>query len=201
MCLADSAPAPGLNLVTEGAPARQLSPEFTQAAWAAAVFGSILKVPADGSYAVGWLSRGVTTSQGRAAPTKQAFDIALLRLGADYVPLGPKKWLVETNDVAEINLHVAPYGRDRMLVTWERIENPRCTDRTCWGPYAGTRARVIDLDGNPLSADAQLAAPPNTGEDIAVFPNGDLGWAFVADDTRSYENPVNGSRGRPASYN
>jgi hypothetical protein len=198
VCLADSSPAPGLNLVTEGAPARQLSPEFTQASYAAAVFGSIMKVPADGSYVLGWLSRGVTTAQGRAAPVKQAYDIAFMRLGADYVPLGPKQWLFETSDVAEINLHMSPYGRDRTLVTWERIENPRCTDRMCWGPYSGTRARLIDLEGNPLSADAVLTTPPNTGDDIAVFPNLDLGWAFVADDQRSYENPVNPQQ-RPAS--
>jgi hypothetical protein len=198
VCLSDSVPAPGLNLVTEGVPTRQLSPEFTVANYAAAAFGSIMKVPADGSYALGWLSRGVTTSQGRVAAAKQAYDIALLRLGADYVPLGPKKWLVETNDVAEINLHVAPYGRDRLLVTWERIEKPRCTDRTCWGPYGGTRARLVDLDGNAVSADAELTTPPNTGEDISVFPNGDLGWVFVADADRSYESPLMNAQRLPS---
>jgi hypothetical protein len=191
VCFADSQPAPGLNLVTEGVPTRQLSAEFSVANWTAAAFGSIAKVPADSSYALAWLSRGVVTSQGRIAAAKTQSDIAFMRLGSDYAPLGAKKWLVETNDVSEVNLHLAPYGRDRMLMTWERIENPRCTDRTCWGPYSGTVARVIDLDGNPLSADASLTAtPPNTSEDLAVFPNGDIGWAFVADPDRSYENPV-----------
>jgi hypothetical protein len=190
VCFADFNPAPGLNLVTEGVPPRQLSPEYTVANYVGAAFGSIMKIPADGSYALGWLSRGVTTAQGRSAAAKSAYDIALLRLGPDYVPLGKKKWLVETDDVAEINLHLAPWGRDRLFMTWERVENPRCTDRTCWGPYSGTRARLLDLDGNALSADFNLTAPPNTGEDITVFPNGDLGWVFVADDDRSYQNPV-----------
>jgi len=198
VCLSDSVPAPGLNLVTEGVPMRQLSPEFTVANYAAAAFGSIMKVPADGSYALGWLSRGVMTSQGRVTAAKPAYDVVLLRLGPNYAPLGSKKWLVETNDVNEINLHVAPYDRDRMLVTWERMENPRCTDRTCWGPYSGTRARLIDLDGNALGPDASLTTPPNTGEDIAVFPNGDLGWVFVADDQRSYENPLTSGQRFPS---
>lgn len=198
VCFSDSQPAPGLNLVTEGVPTRQLSPEYSVANWTAAAFGSIAKVPADGSYALGWLSRGVVTSQGRIAAAKQQYDIAFMRLGSDYAPLGTKQWLVETDDVSEINLHVAPYGRDRMLVTWERIENPRCTDRTCWGPYSGTVARVVDLDGNALSADAALTTPPNTSEDLAVFPNGDIGWAFVADPDRSYENPVQRSAKLPS---
>jgi hypothetical protein len=57
---------------------------------------------------------------------------------------------------------------------------------------------LIDLDGNALSADANLTTPPNTGEDIAMFPNGDLGWVFVADDARSYENPLTGGQRLPS---
>ena len=193
VCLSDRLPFPGVDLVTEGVPARQLSAEYTATNFAAASLGSIVKVPADGSYVLGWLSRGVSTADGRVAAAKSAYDIALLRLGSDYQVLEPKRWFLETPDVAELNLHIAAYGRDRLLLTWERIEAPRCTERTCWGPYSGTRAQIIDLNGNPLSPETAIDAPPNALEDIAVFPNGDVGWAFVADEQRSYEEPLDSS--------
>ncbi|HKU41598.1 MAG TPA: hypothetical protein VJR89_25750 [Polyangiales bacterium] len=191
VCLADSRPYPGLNLVTQGVPFRQLSPEFTVAGYVAAQFGSLVKVLADGSYALAWLSRGVTTSQGRVAAAKPAWDIELMRLGANYMPLGPKKWLVETPTTAETNLHMALYGSDRLLMIWERIDGARCSnDRTCWGPYSGTFARLMDLNGDPLSADVPITQIPNGSDDIAVFPDGDLGWAYVVEDARSYQNAL-----------
>ena len=199
VCLSDRLPFPGVNLVTEGVPARQLSAEYTAPSFAAASLGSLVKVPADGSYVLSWLSRGISTADGRVAAATPAYDIALLRLGPDYQLLVPKKWLQETPDVAELNLHMAAYGPDRLLLTWERIEAPRCTDRTCWGPYSGTRAQIIDLNGNPLSPETAIDAPPNVLEDIAVFPNGDLGWAFVADDQRNYEEPID-SRDVPGKH-
>ncbi|HKP59672.1 MAG TPA: hypothetical protein VJV78_23275 [Polyangiales bacterium] len=191
VCLADSRPTPGLNLVTQGVPFRQLSPEFTVAGYAAAAFGSLVKVLADGSYAVAWLSRGVSTSNGRVASAKPANDIIMLRLDSDYSALGPKKWLVETSAASETNLHMALYGSDRLLMIWERIDPARCTnDRTCWGPYSGTTARLMDLNGNPLSPDSQITQIPNSSEDLSVFPEGDLGWAFVMEDERTYQNPL-----------
>ncbi len=187
VCFSDRNPAPGLNLVTEDVPTRQLAAEYTESGYIGAAFGSLVKVPADGSYAIGWLSRGLSTDGGRASPAKAALDIALLRLGADYAPIGNKRWLTQTNDVAEVNLHVTAYGRDRLLVVWDAIERPRCEPATCFGPYSGTIARIVDLDGNPLGADARLTAPPNSGDDLATFPNGDVGWAYVPDEARSYE--------------
>ena len=191
VCLADSRPSPGLNLVTEGVPFRQISPEFAVPGYVAAQFGSMVKVLADGSYALAWLSRGVNTSQGRTASAKQANDVMLLRLDSEYMPLGPRKWLIETPDVAETNLHLALYGNDRLLMTWERVESPRCpNDRTCWGPYSGAFVRLMDLNGDALSADTPLTALPNNADDLTVFPEGDLGWAFVEEQERSYQNPL-----------
>ena len=198
VCLSDRLPSPGLNLVTDGVPPRQLSAEYTSPSYVSAGFGSIAKIPADGSYALGWLSRGIATVDGSFAAAKPAYDIALLRLSADYEIIGRKKWLVETPDVAELNLHLAAYGRDRLLAAWERIENPRCGERVCYGPYSGTVARLLDLDGNPLSADESLLAPPNAIEDLVTFPNGDLGWAFVEDENRSYESSLIGAPPLPA---
>jgi hypothetical protein len=79
------------------------------------------------------------------------------------------------------------YGSDRLLVIWEQIINPRCSATSCFGDSGGTVARLIDEDGHWLTPATPISAPPDSSEDLTVFPNGDIGWAFVPDDARSYE--------------
>jgi hypothetical protein len=189
LCLSDSAPFPGLNLVVEGTAPRQLAAEMVQTNYTAGQFGSVVKL-ADGTYAVGWLSRGVTGAGPRADAEKRASDPALLRLDRDYTTLGDKKWLHETPDVSEVNLHIAAYGADRLLVVWDAAENLRCTSLTCFGDYRGTHARLADLEGNFVTPDETIVAVPNTSEDLAMFPNGDVGWAFVPEPDRTYANQL-----------
>ena len=200
LCVSADTPFAGLNLVTEGTPPRQLAPEAVASDYAGGSFGSVVRM-ADGTYIVGWLSRGVPDSMATAkhpnVPSKTAPDIALLHLGADYAVLGPRLWLAETPGVAETNLHLAPYGPNRLLVVWDNIERLNCTARTCWGTYTGTSARLIDLQGNFLTPDVRIDAPPNSEQDIVVFPNNDLGWAFVPDDARNYAEPLPNNRGVP----
>lgn len=189
LCMGADIPFPGLDLVVEGRPAVQLAPEMTDVGYCAGQFGSVVKM-GDGSYVVAWLSRGVVSADaGRLQAAKQATDIALIHLSADYTP-GPVIWVVETPAVAEANLHLAPYGADRIFIAWDSIENLACSPTTCFGTYAGTHARLIDADGRFVSADAIISAPPNSGSDIAVLPNGDLAWAFVAEDSRDYAHPL-----------
>jgi hypothetical protein len=189
LCLSDGTPFPGLDLVIGGQPPLELAPEMSTVGYTAGQFGSVVKM-GDGTYVVGWLSRGVTGPANRPEAAKRAPDIALLRLGADYAPLGPLTWLFETEDVAEANLHLAPYGQNKLLVVWDAIESLRCGPQTCLGDYAGTHARLVDVHGNFLSADALIPAVPNTNEDLEIFPDGDIGWAFVAEGSRSYADPV-----------
>ena len=200
LCMSEDAPFAGLNLVTEGTAPRQLAPEAVASDYAGGSFGSVVRM-ADGTYMVGWLSRGVpdamATDQHPSTASKTAPDIALLRLGADYAALGPRIWLAETPNVAEANLHLAPYGPNRLLVVWDNIAGLNCTLRTCWGTYTGTSARLIDLQGNFLTPDVRIDAPPNSEQDIVVFPNNDLGWAFVPDDERNYAQPLPNNRGIP----
>jgi hypothetical protein len=85
-----------------------------------------------------------------------------------------------------------------VLVVWDNVESLNCTARTCWGMYTGTSARLIDLQGNFLTPDVRIAAPPNSEQDIIVFPNGDLGWAFVPDDMRNYAQALPNNRGVPS---
>jgi hypothetical protein len=200
LCISDGSPFPGLNLVTEGTPARQLAPEKVAAGYSAGRFGSVVRME-DKTYLVGWLSRGVpdaiATARRPDQASKLASDIALVRLGADHRTLAPRKWLTETPNVAETNLHIARYGPNQLLVVWDNVEALSCTEWTCWGAYTGTSARLIDASGNFLTPDVRIAAPPNSEQDIVVFPNGDLGWAFVPDDARNYAEPLPNNRGIP----
>jgi hypothetical protein len=194
ICLSDAAPFAGVNLVVDGRAAQQLSGELTTSGMVQGQLGSLVKLD-DDSYAIGWLSRAVSAN---AAP-KGAYDIALLRLGPDYTPLAPKTWPVETATLAETNLHVAPYGPDRLLFVWETISDLSCTGMSCFGTRVGTLARLMDRNGNWVSPETLIDAVPNTGDDIVVFPNGDLGWAFVPDPARSYANEVQTDRNGVAS--
>jgi len=197
LCISDGSPFPGLDLVVEGVPSRQLAREVSGIGYSAGRFGSVVKM-SDGSYAVGWLSRGLVSSGGPSVAAKRAQDLALIRLGSDYSTLGPLTWIMETPDIAETNLHLARYGPDRLLVVWDAIDDIRCTELTCFGRYAGTHARLIDGSGSLLTEDETIPAPPNSAEDIAVLPNGDLVWAFIEDDARNYNGPLTqDARGAP----
>jgi hypothetical protein len=190
VCLSDGTPFPGLDLVVAGRPPVELSPEMSTDGYSAGKFGSIVKMR-DGTYVVGWLSRGVVDAN--ASPvraTKRAPDVALLRLGADYASLGPLTWVTQTDNVAEANLHLAPYGADRLLVAWDSIESLKCGPQTCFGQYTGTHLRLLDLHGMFLSPDTLVPAVPNTDEDLRVLPNGDIAWAFVAEAERNYADPL-----------
>jgi hypothetical protein len=199
-CMSDGLPFPGLNLVTEGVEARQLAPEKVAAGYTAGRFGSVVRME-DERYVIAWLSRGVPDSMASARrpnlASKSAQDIALLQLGPDFAERGARIWLTETPDVAETNLHIAPYGPNRLLVVWDNLEALSCTEWTCWGKYTGTSARLADLNGSFLTPDVRIGAPPNSEQDIVVFPNGDLGWAFVPDDARNYTEPLPNNRGIP----
>lgn len=186
-CLSDGAPYPGLNLVIEGKPPVHLSRETVEQGYSAAQFGSVVRM-GDGRTLVGWLSRGF------GSELKRAPDMAILQLDSDYTPQTGRTWLAETPTIAETNLHLAPYGPDRLLVVWDSIETTRCDEHTCFGTYTGTHLRLIDPDGNFLTEDEVLPVPPNSEDDIAVFPNGDLGWAFVPEETRSYAMPLTTDR-------
>ncbi|MET0387663.1 MAG: hypothetical protein ABW321_16960 [Polyangiales bacterium] len=200
LCMADTLPAAGLNLVTEGVPSRQLAPERAENGYSAGTFGSLLRLD-DGSFLVGWTGRGVTpTAATEPRPSqalRQANDIAILHLAADYSVTQPLTWLTATPEIAETNLHVALYGPNRLLILWDAIEGLSCTERTCWGTYTGTFARLVDYQGNRLTPDTPIDAPPNSEQDLVIFPDGDIGWAFVPDDSRNYAAPLTTSNGVP----
>lgn len=184
LCISEGLPFRGLNLVVEGRPAQLLSAEFSVSpGYSAAQFGSVVRM-GDGSYVVGWLSRGL------GATLRPATDIAFMRLSRDYTPLTPPTWLQETPVTVETNLHLAAYGPDRLLVAWDSMDGNICDDHTCFGTYTGTHLRLIDMAGNFLTPDEVTSAAPNSEDDITPFPNGDLGWAYVPEEARNYDGPL-----------
>lgn len=153
--------------------------------------GSIVKL-SDGTYMIGWLSRDVVADGPADQTARPANDIAMVRLGPDHSVIGQKRWLVETQGVAETNLHFARYGQSQVLMVWDVIRDVRC-DKMCFGTYAGTEARVLDREGNVISA-GTITAVPNHHDDLVTLPNGDVAWAFVPDPDRDY-NAAPPSRG------
>jgi hypothetical protein len=178
---------PGLNLVPEDRDPLLLAPEASAPGWSGGQMGSIVKLPEDNTYFVGWLSRDVVAGGQSDQTARLASDIALLRLGADRKVIGQKRWLVETQSVAETNLHLARYGQSQILVVWDTITNIRC-DRMCYGNYAGTYASVLDREGNVIHGADRLSAVPNHHDDLVTLPNGDVAWAYVPDDARDYSS-------------
>jgi hypothetical protein len=197
ICLSDSQPSQGLNLVLEGQPPVQLAPELSAIGYSAGQLGSIVRM-GDGTFVIAWSSRGLTNAGGRPNAAKTAPDLAFLTLDRDYRVVIDHTWLSDTPDMAELGVHLAPYGPDRLLLTWEAFSDLQCNGQTCDGTFRGTHARLLDATGHFLTPDEIIPATPNELEDIRVFPNGDLGFAFVdvADRTRSIGNTSDG--GAPA---
>ncbi len=196
LCMIDQGANAGMNLIQEGAPPTLslLATEFATSGFCSGQFGLIVKSTNDGSYTVAWLSRGgVAGAAGALQPAKSANDIALLRLSPapDYSP-SSVTWVNPTPTINEMNLHIAAYGPDRLVVAWDSVENIICdlhqdpNTETCFGNYTGTHFRLMDTQGHFLTPDEVLTAPPNSRDDMVIFPNGDVGWAFVPDPARNY---------------
>jgi hypothetical protein len=185
VCISDSQPAAGINLVAEDRAPLLLAAEASDLGWSGGQLGSIVKL-ADDSYFVGWLSRDVVPGAPTGQAARTATDIALLRLDADRKVIGDKRWLVESQGVAETNLHFARYGSSQLLAVWDAISAQRC-DRMCFGTYAGTFARLLDREGNVIQT-GELEAVPNHHDDLVTLANGDVAWAYVPDPTRDFSS-------------
>ncbi|WP_152627528.1 hypothetical protein [Streptacidiphilus melanogenes] len=85
--------------------------------------------------------------------------------------------LTSTPGTQNVNVHVAPYGRTALLVSWESVKH---------GTFTGTHFRLVDLSGRFLTPD--LVLDVHISGTITVLANGDLVWAFVR------QTPVYGHR-------
>jgi hypothetical protein len=105
---------------------------------------------------------------------------------------GPGKaiYLTSAAGTENVNVHIAPYGKDRLLLSWESLKNAKCKVGTCTGTFSGTHLRLIDWNGKFQSADKVVGA--RISGDIAVSKNGSLTWAY-APVTPSYATPLTGA--------
>jgi hypothetical protein len=62
---------------------------------------------------------------------------------------------------------------------WSTLQSCQYDTGNCYGPFGGVLARIIDAEGNAQSGDEELPAWPSDDANLTVFPNGDVGWAFV----------------------
>ncbi|MER6129216.1 hypothetical protein ABT173_43000 [Streptomyces sp. NPDC001795] len=161
--------------------------------------GDLVK-SSSGRYATAFASRGAASavknsadSSGRgwsvtARTATHQVAVAFLKDGS--TPAGKPVLLTDQPGTDHVNVHIAPYGKDRLLVSWESITGASCKDGTCTGQFSGTHLRVIDWSGNTVTADQVVNA--RIAGDIAVLPDGSLVWAF-ARATPDYSRPMGGS--------
>lgn len=151
-----------------------------------------------GRYVTAFASRGAASakknpddSSGRGwtvKPKTGTHQVAVAFLKNRNSGPGKAVYLTNAPGTEHVNVHVAPYGKDRLLVSWESLKNPKCASGTCTGTFTGTHLRLIDWNGKLQSADKVVSA--RISGDIAVQKDGTLNWAY-APVTPTYASPLN----------
>ncbi|MFE0256417.1 hypothetical protein [Streptomyces sp. NPDC059010] len=161
--------------------------------------GDIVK-SSTGRYVTAFASRGAASarknpadSSGRGwtvTPRTSNHQVAVAFLKNRNSGPGKAIHLSNTKGTEHVNVRIAPYGKDRLLLSWESLKNAKCKAGTCTGTFAGTSLRLIDWNGRFKSA-TKVVGTRITG-DIAVQKDGTLAWASVPV-TPSYATPLNGA--------
>lgn len=115
-------------------------------------------------------------------------QVALAFLSGRSTPEGSPVLLTRDPDTDHVNVRLAPYGPDRLLVSYETVTGARCSSGTCTGTFAGTHVRITDLAGHPLTPDTVIGA--HIAGSIGVLPGGDLIWA-AAGSPPDHTRPLN----------
>ncbi|MFF7160521.1 hypothetical protein ACFZBP_03845 [Streptomyces sp. NPDC008086] len=153
-----------------------------------------------GRYATAFASRGAASakknpadSSGRGwsvAPKTSTHQVAVAFLKNRNSGPGKAIQLSDTKGTEHVNVHLAPYGKDRLLLSWESLKNAKCKAGTCTGTFTGTNFRLIDWNGRFRSA-TKVVGTRITG-DLAVQKDGTLTWASVPVKP-SYATPLTGA--------
>ncbi|MGW0846707.1 hypothetical protein ACWD26_42625 [Streptomyces sp. NPDC002787] len=161
--------------------------------------GEIVK-SSTGRYATGFASRGAASakknpddSSGRGwtvKPRTSTHQVAIAFLKNRDTPSGKPVYLTSAKGTEHVNVHVAPYGRNRLLVSYETLKNAKCASGTCTGTFTGTHFRLVDWNGKLQGADKVVKA--RISGDIAVLKDGTLTWAY-APVTPSYTTGLTGA--------
>ncbi|MEV7884711.1 hypothetical protein ACWD3I_15680 [Streptomyces sp. NPDC002817] len=161
--------------------------------------GDLVK-SATGRYATAFASRGAASakknpddSSGRGwsvTPKTSTHQVAVAFMKNRNSGPGKAVHLSTTKGTDHVNVRLAPYGKDRLLLSWESVKNAKCKAGTCTGTFAGTHLRLIDWNGKFQGAD-KIVNTRITG-DIAVQKDGTLTWASVPV-TPSYASALTGA--------
>ncbi|MDX6346881.1 MAG: hypothetical protein QOF84_1671 [Streptomyces sp.] len=161
--------------------------------------GSIVK-SSTGRYATAFASRGAASAKknpddasGRGwtvTPRWKTHQVAVAFLKNRTTVSGKPVYLTSAAGTEHVNVRIAPYGKTKLLVSWESIKNPTCAAGTCTGTFTGTHLRLIDYKGTFLTKDKVVKA--RIAGDIAVLADGDLTWAY-APATPDYRTALSGS--------
>ncbi|WP_042410619.1 hypothetical protein [Streptacidiphilus carbonis] len=148
--------------------------------------GDIVKSAA-GRYAVALASRGAASAEKNSAdssgrgwtvtPRWSTHQVAVDFLSNSSTPSGKTVFLTTDAATDHVNVHLAAYGANRLLVSWESLTGATCASGTCTGTFAGTHLELIDYTGKVVTA--AVVVPEHISGDIAVLPGGDLAWASV----------------------
>ncbi|MFJ9249886.1 hypothetical protein [Streptomyces sp. NPDC101776] len=161
--------------------------------------GDLVK-SASGRYATAFASRGATSAKKNSAdssgrgwtvtPKTSTHQVAVAFMANRNSGPGRAIYLTSAAGTENVDVHVAPYGKDRLLVSWESLKGAKCAAGTCTGTFTGTHLRLIDWNGKFQSPDKVVTA--RISGDIAVLKNGTLTWAY-APVTPTYATPLNGA--------
>ncbi|WP_089104593.1 hypothetical protein [Streptomyces hyaluromycini] len=153
-----------------------------------------------GRYATAFASRGAASakknpddSSGRGwtvTPKTATHQVAIAFLKNRNSGPGKAIYLTSAKTVENVNVHLAPYGKDKLLLSWESLKNAKCSAGTCTGTFTGTHLRLVDWNGRFVSAD-KVVSTRFTG-DIAVLKDSSLAWAY-APVTPAYGTPLSGA--------
>ncbi|WEH14601.1 hypothetical protein [Streptomyces sp. VNUA24] len=123
-------------------------------------------------------------------PKTGTHQVAIAFLKNRTAPAGKPVYLTSAKGTEHVNVRVAPYGKDRLLVSYETLGNATCASGTCTGTFTGTHLRLVDWNGKLRGADQVVRA--RLSGDIAVLKDGTLTWAY-APVTPSYTTALNGA--------
>ncbi|MFF9038432.1 hypothetical protein ACF090_23540 [Streptomyces sp. NPDC014892] len=161
--------------------------------------GDLVK-SSSGRYATAFASRGAASAKknpddesGRGwtvKPRTSTHQVALAFLKNRNTPSGKPVYLTSAKGTEHVNVRVAPYGKDRLLVSYETLKNAKCASGTCTGTFTGTHFRLVDWNGKLQGADKVVQA--RISGDIAVLKDGTLTWAY-APVTPSYATALTGA--------
>jgi hypothetical protein len=185
-----------------GAPdnAPVISREACWAGYCGGQFGGLVRI-AGGKFFVAFTTRGMTamkpdgTGRGYIVTAKyKAHQLADAILNPAASAVVQRKTVFSLNTgVDHVNLHVAPYGRKYLLVSYETVQARTCnstatgTKGTCLGRFTGTHLQLLTLTGQP--AGAPVVVPEKITGQIGVLPDGGLVWAY-APVTPNYSAPI-----------